>query len=134
VIHALRNENIGIVDARGPGVTAVKEGDRAGVHWLYPACGHSEFCLAAQAPVCALAQSGGYTRNADFAEYIIADRNDVARIPVGLSAVDAAPLICAGMTPHKGPKEARATPGRRVVTGLWRASVLSRNPSQVPVT
>ena len=34
-------------------VLAVKEGDRVGVPWLYSACGHCEFCLAAQEPVCA---------------------------------------------------------------------------------
>jgi propanol-preferring alcohol dehydrogenase len=51
------HEGIGIVTALGAGVTAVKEGDRVGVPWLHSACGHCEFCLAAQEPVCAEAQS-----------------------------------------------------------------------------
>ena len=44
------HEGIGIVAALGAGVTAVKEGDRVGVPWLFSACGHCEFCLAAQEP------------------------------------------------------------------------------------
>ncbi|MCQ9377263.1 zinc-dependent alcohol dehydrogenase [Methyloversatilis sp. XJ19-49] len=109
------HEGIGIVTALGAGVTAVKEGDRVGVPWLYSACGHCEFCLAAQEPVCAGAQFGGYTKNGGFAEYIIADPNYVAHIPAGLAARDAAPLICAGITSYKGLKETQARPGQWVV-------------------
>ncbi|MDP3289314.1 MAG: zinc-dependent alcohol dehydrogenase, partial [Methyloversatilis sp.] len=109
------HEGIGIVTALGAGVTAVKEGDRVGVPWLYSACGHCEFCLAAQEPVCADAQFGGYSKNGGFAEYIIADPNYVAHIPAGLAARDAAPLICAGITSYKGLKETQARPGQWVV-------------------
>jgi propanol-preferring alcohol dehydrogenase len=109
------HEGIGIVAALGTGVTAVKEGDRVGVPWLYSACGHCEYCLAAQEPVCADAQFGGYTKNGGFAEFIIADPNYVAHIPAGLAAVDAAPLICAGITSYKGIKETQALPGQWVV-------------------
>jgi len=109
------HEGIGIVVALGEGVTAVKQGDRVGVPWLYSACGHCEFCLAAKETVCAEAQFGGYTKNGGFAEYIIADPNYVAHIPTGLSAVDAAPLICAGITSYKGIKETQAKPGEWIV-------------------
>jgi propanol-preferring alcohol dehydrogenase len=109
------HEGIGIVTALGAGVTAVQLGERVGVPWLYSACGHCEFCLAAQEPVCAEAQFGGYTSNGGFAEYIIADPNYVAHIPAGLSAVEAPPLICAGITSYKGIKETQAKPGQWVV-------------------
>ena len=109
------HEGIGIVTALGAGVTAVKEGDRVGVPWLYSACGHCEFCLTAQEPVCGEAQFGGYTKNGGFAEYIVADPNYVAHIPAGLAARDAAPLICAGITAYKGLKVTMARPGQWVV-------------------
>jgi alcohol dehydrogenase, propanol-preferring len=109
------HEGIGIVTALGAGVTSVKEGDRVGVPWLYSACGHCEYCLAARESVCAEAQFGGYTQNGGFAEYIIADPNYVAHIPAGLAALDAAPLICAGVTSYKGIKETQAKPGQWVV-------------------
>jgi propanol-preferring alcohol dehydrogenase len=108
------HEAIGLVTAVGSGVTIVKEGDRVGVPWLYSACGHCEYCLAGWETVCAEAQFGGYTRNGGFAEYLLADPNYVAHRPSGLSATDAAPLICAGITTYKGIKETEARPGEWV--------------------
>jgi propanol-preferring alcohol dehydrogenase len=109
------HEGIGRVVALGAGVTIVKEGDRVGVPWLYSACGHCEYCLTAWETVCAKAEFGGYTKNGGFAEYIIADPNYVAHIPSGLSAREAAPLICAGITTYKGLKMTEARPGEWVV-------------------
>ena len=108
------HEAIGIVVALGAGVTRVKEGDRVGVPWLYSACGHCEYCLSAWETVCGEAKFGGYTQNGGFAEYLIADPDYVAHIPAGLSAVEAAPLICAGITTYKGIKETQARPGEWV--------------------
>jgi propanol-preferring alcohol dehydrogenase len=105
------HEAIGRVTEVGAGVTIVKEGDRVGVPWLYSACGHCEYCLAAWETVCPDAQFGGYTKNGGFAEYILADPDYVAHIPEGLSAVEAAPLICAGVTTYKGIKMTEAKPG-----------------------
>jgi propanol-preferring alcohol dehydrogenase len=109
------HEGIGLVVAIGTGVTTVKEGDRVGVPWLYSACGHCEYCLSAHETVCAAAQFGGYTKNGGFAEYILADANYVAHIPAGLAAVDAAPIICAGITSYKGIKETDTKPGDWIV-------------------
>jgi propanol-preferring alcohol dehydrogenase len=92
------HEAIGIVVAMGEAVTSVTLGERVGVPWLYSACGHCEYCLTAAEPVCASAQFGGYTKNGGFAPFIIADPDYVAHIPAGLTAQQAAPLICAGIT------------------------------------
>jgi len=105
------HEAIGVVEGVGAGVTVVKDGDRVGVPWLYSACGHCEYCLAAWETVCPEAQFGGYTKNGGFAEYILADPDYVAHIPAGLAAAEAAPLICAGITTYKGIKETEAKPG-----------------------
>jgi propanol-preferring alcohol dehydrogenase len=113
------HEAIGIVVELGAGVTAVKEGDRVGVPWLYSACGHCEYCLSNWETVCANAKFGGYTQNGGFAEYILADPNYVAHIPAGLDPKAAAPLICAGLTSYKGIKETQARPGEWVaVSGV----------------
>ena len=109
------HEAIGRVAAVGAGVTIVKAGDRVGVPWLYSACGHCEYCLTAWETVCAKAEFGGYTRNGGFAEYVVADPNYVAHIPAGLTAREAAPLICAGITTYKGLKMTEARPGEWVV-------------------
>lgn len=113
------HEAIGSVVAVGSGVTIVKEGDRVGVPWLYSACGHCEYCLSAWETVCPDAQFGGYTRNGGFAEYILADPNYVAHIPSGLKSVDAAPLICAGITTYKGIKQTDTKPGEWIaISGI----------------
>ena len=109
------HEGIGLVAAVGKGVNHIKEGDRVGVPWLYSACGHCEYCLSAWETVCDSVQFGGYTVNGGFAEFILADPNYVARIPAGLSAIAAAPIICAGVTTYKGIKETHTKPGDWVV-------------------
>ena len=109
------HEGIGRVATVGAGVTNVREGDRVGVPWLYSACGHCECCLSDWETVCDGAQFGGYTVNGGFADYILADPNYVARIPAALSAVDAAPIICAGVTSYKGIKETATKPGDWIV-------------------
>lgn len=121
------HEAIGLVTAVGSGVSIVKEGDRVGVPWLYSACGHCEYCLSAWETVCPDAKFGGYTSNGGFAEYILADPDYVAHVPVGLSAIEAAPLICAGVTTYKGIKQTEARPGEWVaisgVGGLGHLAV-----------
>ena len=121
------HEAIGLVTAVGAGVSIVKEGDRVGVPWLYSACGHCEYCLSAWETVCPNAKFGGYTSNGGFAEYVLADPDYVARVPAGLSAIEAAPLICAGVTTYKGIKQTEARPGEWVaisgVGGLGHLAV-----------
>jgi propanol-preferring alcohol dehydrogenase len=105
------HEGIGRVFAVGAGVTSVKEGDRVGVPWLHTACGHCEYCLAAWETVCPAETFTGYNTNGAFAEYLLADPNYVAHIPANLSAIEAAPIICAGVTSYKGIKQTEAKPG-----------------------
>ena len=121
------HEAIGLVTAVGSNVSIVKEGDRVGVPWLYSACGHCEYCLSAWETVCPDARFGGYTNNGGFAEYILADPDYVAHVPSGLTAIEAAPLICAGITTYKGLKQTEARPGEWVaisgVGGLGHLAV-----------
>jgi propanol-preferring alcohol dehydrogenase len=105
------HEGIGRVSAVGAGVTTVKEGDRVGVPWLHSACGHCEYCLTAWETLCPAETFTGYNTNGAFAEYLLADPNYVAHIPAGLSAQEAAPIICAGITSYKGIKQTEAKPG-----------------------
>jgi propanol-preferring alcohol dehydrogenase len=113
------HEAIGIVTRLGAGVSLLKEGDRVGVPWLYSACGHCEHCLSAWETVCPEAEFGGYTKNGGFAEYVVADPDYVARIPLEISAKEAAPLICAGVTTYKGIKETGAKPGQWIaISGI----------------
>lgn len=113
------HEGIGRVVALGRGVKGIQEGDRVGVPWLFQACGLCDYCLTARETMCESALFGGYTANGGFAEYCAAPAAYVGRIPDGLDAVAAGPIICAGVTTYKGIKLAGCKPGEwLVVSGV----------------
>ena len=109
------HEGAGIVVALGRGVTHLKEGDRVGVAWLHSACGHCTFCLSGWETLCLEQKNSGYSINGSFAQYAVAQADYLGRIPDNLSFIDAAPILCAGVTTYKGLKETQTRPGEWVV-------------------
>ena len=109
------HEGAGVVVALGPGVTHLKEGDRVGTAWLHSACGHCEFCMSGWETLCTEQHNSGYSVNGSFAEYALGQADYLGRIPQNLSFVDAAPILCAGVTTYKGLKETDTRPGQWVV-------------------
>jgi propanol-preferring alcohol dehydrogenase len=106
------HEGVGTVIAVGPGVKSFQPGDRAGIPWLYSACGECEWCVTGRETLCPNAQYGGYLVNGGFAEYFLADARYAPHIPANMSSVTAAPLLCAGVTTYKGLKQTEARPGQ----------------------
>lgn len=109
------HEGVGYVAALGPGVTALKEGDRVGVPWLHSACGECEYCITGWETLCPHQQNTGYSVDGGFAEYVLAPAAYVGRIPAGLDFISAAPILCAGVTTYKGIKETDTRPGQWIV-------------------
>src|SRR5579872_6003574 len=109
------HEGAGIVAALGPGVTHLQEGDRVGIAWLHSACGHCEFCLSGWETLCREQKNSGYSVDGSFAQYAVAQADYLGRIPTQLSFVDAAPILCAGVTTYKGLKQTGTRPGEWVV-------------------
>src|SRR6201997_2106468 len=109
------HEGAGIVVALGAGVTHLKEGDRVGIAWLHSACGHCDYCLAGWETLCKQQHNSGYSVNGSFAQYALGQADYLGRIPKNLSFVDAAPILCAGVTTYKGLKMTEAKPGEWVV-------------------
>ncbi|HXP70452.1 MAG TPA: alcohol dehydrogenase AdhP [Candidatus Dormibacteraeota bacterium] len=109
------HEGAGIVAVVGPGVTHLKEGDRVGIAWLHSACGHCEYCLSGWETLCLEQQNSGYSVNGSFAQYALGHADYLGRIPKNLPFVDAAPILCAGVTTYKGLKQTGARPGEWVV-------------------
>jgi len=109
------HEGAGFVAALGSGVTHLKEGDRVGIAWLHSACGHCDYCLAGWETLCLEQQNSGYSVDGSFAEYALGQADYLGRIPKNLSFVDAAPILCAGVTTYKGLKMTEAKPGEWVV-------------------
>jgi propanol-preferring alcohol dehydrogenase len=109
------HEGAGTVVELGPGVTHLKEGDRVGIAWLHSACGHCKFCLSGWETLCLEQKNSGYSVDGSFAQYALAQADYLGRIPDNLSFVDAAPILCAGVTTYKGLKETETRPGEWVV-------------------
>jgi alcohol dehydrogenase, propanol-preferring len=109
------HEGAGTVAAVGPGVTALKEGDRVGVPWLHSACGVCDHCLTGWETLCEEQRNTGYSVNGGFAEYVVAPAAYVGHLPDSLDFVAVAPILCAGVTTYKGLKETGAKPGEWVV-------------------
>jgi propanol-preferring alcohol dehydrogenase len=94
------HELAGRIDAVGAKVANWKTGERVGVGWhgghcfVCNACRHGQFLNCEKAQVTGISYDGGY------AEYVVVPQEAVARIPDKLDAVNAGPLLCAGITTY----------------------------------
>ena len=114
------HEVTGVVDAIGAGVSGWTEGSRAGVGWNGGYCGYCENCRRGNFFACQTASYiTGLTSDGGYADYIVARSEGVAHMPDGLSPVEAAPLMCAGVTTFNCLRNSGAKPGDVVaVLGL----------------
>ena len=108
-------EGIGEVIALGEGVTNLHVGQLVGNAWLFSACGECEFCTTGWETLCEKQQNSGYSVDGSFGEYMLVDAVYAALIPDGVDPVEAAPILCAGVTVYKGLKMTEARPGQWVV-------------------
>lgn len=114
------HEVVGVVDAVGAGVAEWKPGQHAGVGWNGGYCGYCDNCRRGDFFACTTATYiTGITSDGGYAEYMVARAEAVARLPEGLSAVEAAPLMCAGVTTYNCLRNTSARAGDVVaVLGL----------------
>jgi propanol-preferring alcohol dehydrogenase len=108
------HEVAGRVHEVGDGVTAWKAGDRVGVGWHGGHCFQCDACRRGLFINCARAQVTGVHFDGGYAEYMVAPQEALARIPDGLDAVDAGPLLCAGVTTYNALRNSGARPGDTV--------------------
>lgn len=105
------HEVAGEVDAVGDGVSGWSAGDRVGVGWFGGCCFVCEACRRGDFISCENGKVSGIAYDGGYAEYMVAPAEALARIPEDLSAVDAAPLLCAGITTFNALRESVARPG-----------------------
>lgn len=106
------HEIAGIIDVVGNGVTTWAPGQRVGVGWHGGHCGYCDSCRRGDFVTCQTAfQVPGIHYDGGYAEYMIAPAGALARIPGGLSSVDAGPLMCAGVTTFNSLRNSGARPG-----------------------
>jgi D-arabinose 1-dehydrogenase-like Zn-dependent alcohol dehydrogenase len=106
------HEIAGVVDAVGQGVAGWTQGQRVGVGWHGGHCGYCDSCRRGDFVTCQVApQVPGIAYDGGYAEYMVAPASALALIPEGLSAVDAGPLMCAGITTFNSLRNSGARPG-----------------------
>ncbi|PRY35151.1 alcohol dehydrogenase catalytic domain-containing protein [Umezawaea tangerina] len=108
------HEVVGVIDAVGEGVTAWRVGERVGIGFLGGHCGECDRCRRGDFVNCSdQPQTGGQVEGG-YAEYAYARTSGLVRVPEGMSAVEAAPLLCAGLTVYNALRASGAPAGSLV--------------------
>ncbi len=84
-----------------PGATPLAAGDRVGVPWLHQTDETCRFCARGRENLCEHALFTGWDVDGGFAEYTVASAGFVYRLPAGMTAIAAAPLLCAGIIGYR---------------------------------
>jgi len=105
------HEVAGVIDEVGTGVSAWKKGQRVGVGWhggqdnTCRECRRGDFRNCRNLKVCGISYDGGYQ------QYMVAPVEALVPIPDALREVEAAPLLCAGITTYNALRHSGAFPG-----------------------
>jgi D-arabinose 1-dehydrogenase-like Zn-dependent alcohol dehydrogenase len=105
------HEVAGIIDEVGAGVSAWKKGQRVGVGWhggqdnTCRECRRGDFRNCRNVKVCGISYDGGYQ------QYMVAPVEALVPIPETLTDIEAAPLLCAGITTYNALRHSGALPG-----------------------
>ena len=105
------HEVAGVIDELGEGVSAWKKGQRVGVGWhggqdnTCVSCRRGDFRNCRNLKIPGISYDGGYQ------QYMLAPVEALAAIPESLSDVEAAPLLCAGITTFNALRHGGAFPG-----------------------
>ncbi len=127
------HEVAGIIDELGAGVAVWKKGQRVGVGWhggqdnTCPQCRRGDFRNCQNLKIPGISYDGGYQ------QYMVAPVEALVAIPESLSDVEAAPLLCAGITTYNALRHSGAMPGDLVavqgIGGLGHLGVQWANKS-----
>ncbi len=105
------HEVAGVIDEVGAGVSQWKKGQRVGVGWhggqdnTCRECRRGDFRNCQNLKIAGISYDGGYQ------QYMVAPMEALVPIPESLSDVDAAPLLCAGITTYNALRHSGAFPG-----------------------
>ncbi len=108
------HEVAGVIDTVGAGVEGWKAGERVGVGWHGGHCGHCANCRRGYFVVCEKGQVPGISYDGGYADFLVAPVEALARMPEDLNDVDAAPLLCAGITTFNALRNSGARAGDTV--------------------
>ena len=105
------HEIAGVVEEVGAGISGWVSGQRVGVGWYGGHCGHCRACRRGDFINCEYLPIPGITYDGGYEEYMVAPADALALLPDGISAEEAAPLLCAGITTYNALRHSGARPG-----------------------
>ncbi|MFD4658300.1 alcohol dehydrogenase catalytic domain-containing protein [Kitasatospora sp. NPDC058444] len=113
------HEIAGRIDALGDGVEGRQLGDRVAVGWFGGSCGRCDACRDGDAILCPQLQIPGAAYPGGYADSVVVPADALAAVPDELTAAEAAPLACAGVTVFNALRRSAARPGDTVaILGL----------------
>lgn len=104
------HEIAGVIDAVGDGVPEWRAGQRVGVGWFGGHCGYCDACRRGDFITCRNLKITGILEDGGYADYVVVPFETLARIPDELTPVEAAPLVCAGVTTFNSLRNSGARP------------------------
>jgi D-arabinose 1-dehydrogenase-like Zn-dependent alcohol dehydrogenase len=104
------HEIVGTVDTVGEDVPQWKAGQRVGIGWYGGHCRRCEPCRRGDLVACRNLSIPGLTFDGGYADYVVAPAEALAAVPDSLKSVDAAPLLCAGITTFNALRNTGAKP------------------------
>ena len=108
------HEVAGIIDEVGRQVTAWQKGQRVGVGWHGGHDGTCRECRRGDFTHCRNLAIPGISYDGGYQEYMLAPVEALVAIPDSLTDVEAAPLLCAGITTYNSLRRSGALPGELV--------------------
>src|ERR1700719_4213465 len=108
------HEAVGRIEVIGSGVEGWKVGQRVGVGFLGGSCGYCEYCRDGDVVNCINQGYTGVQQDGGYAEVMMAKASGLIAVPDDLSSVDAAPLLCAGLTTFSALRNSPARVGDMV--------------------
>jgi D-arabinose 1-dehydrogenase-like Zn-dependent alcohol dehydrogenase len=108
------HEIAGVIDAVGTDVPRWKTGQRVGVGWLGSYCGYCDLCRRGSFVTCVNQLISGITMDGGYQDYVLVPFQGLALIPDELSAIEAGPLMCAGITTYNSLRNSGARAGDTV--------------------
>lgn len=108
------HEVVGVIDAVGDGVRRWQVGQRVGAGFLGGPCNECAMCRRGDFVNCLDQPQTGTTVDGGYAQVAYVRASGLVRIPDALSATDAAPLLCAGITTFNALQHLDLRPGALV--------------------
>jgi D-arabinose 1-dehydrogenase-like Zn-dependent alcohol dehydrogenase len=108
------HEIAGVIESLAEGVHGWQVGQRVGVGWFGGNCGYCEWCRRGLLNDCENMETPGITVDGGYADFVVVRASAMASMPDDLTAEEAAPLLCAGVTTYNALRQSGVRGGDRV--------------------